>query len=86
MNCSLSVGRSMKIRAIRGAPRLPVELYSPRMPVVKMLFINMCDKVSTHAGVMSPNFLSTFHTFIPIGIFLSECSESPWFLPEFKPL
>ena len=36
----------MNMRSILGVPRLPSVLYSPLMPVVKMLFIYMCDTVS----------------------------------------
>ena len=61
---------------MRGAPRLPVVLYSPLKPVVNIVFINMCDMVSRDALLMSPNLESTVHTFMPVGISLLELSES----------
>ena len=80
MNCSsLFTGLKMKIRFILGEPRLPVVLYSPFMPVVKTEFMNPCGTVSSKAVVRSPKRLSTVHTFIPIGITLSEPRESVLF-------
>ena len=73
-NCPVS-GRSMNTRFMRGAPRLPVVLYSPLKPVVNIVFINMCDMVSRDALLMSPNLESTVHTFMPVGISLLELSE-----------
>ena len=70
MNCP-SFCRSVKIRLILGAPKFPVVLYSPRKPVVKTVFINMCESVSGIAGFRSPKRLSIVHTLIPSGISFS---------------
>ena len=75
MNCPLS-RRSMNMRLIRGEPRLPVVLYSPLSPEVNIVFINICESVSTWAGLRSPKRVSTVQTLIPIGISLSLPSES----------
>ena len=61
---------------MRGEPTLPKVLYSPYFPVVKMLFMYICDNVSGSAFRISPNLLSTVHTFSPFGISLSVPNES----------
>ena len=61
---------SIKIRLIRGAPKFPVVLYSPRRPVVKIEFIYICCIVSGTAAVRSPKRSSIVQTFNPFGISL----------------
>ena len=68
---------SMKIRFWRGEPKFPNELYSPRKPVLKKVFINSSDTVSGCAAVLSPKRSSIVHTFNPRGISLCWlCIES----------
>ena len=76
INCPWSSRRSIKIRLMRGEPRLPSELYSPLSPEVNGVFMYMCCRVSTCASCRSPNRSSMVHTFSPLGISLSDPNES----------
>ena len=68
---------SMNILLMRGEPRLPKVLYSPRNPLVKIEFMYMCDIVSGSAAILSPNRSSTVHTLSPLGIsLLPDARES----------
>ena len=71
----------MKILLIRGEPRFPVVLYCPSSPEVNIEFINIYCIVSTLATVLSPNFSSTVHALMPMGISLFECRESELLFP-----
>ena len=69
MNCSVSP-RSRNILLMRGEPRLPSVLNSPRKPSVKIEFMYIWGNVSGSAAVRSPKRSSTVHTFSPLGISL----------------